>query len=160
MRVLIIEDEPDLLKSLARGLRDEGYAVDSSDNGEDGLFNAQSNDYDILDDSNEYEKNSPSDKFLELKATLANKNVSTEEKISKLTDYTIIKEFRSKVNGMFTTLLTEAGANADFSKISLRESIRELSAKLKNTESRDKQYSHIIDAIEKSYLISTSNLVE
>ena len=122
------------------------------------VYSAQSNDYDILDDSNEYEKNSPSDKFLELKATLANKNVSTEEKISKLTDYTIIKEFRSKVNGMFTTLLTEAGANADFSKISLRESIRELSAKLKNTESRDKQYSHIIDAIEKSYLISTSKI--
>ena len=48
MRVLIIEDEPDLLKSLARGLRDEGYAVDSSDNGEDGLFNAQSNDYDAI----------------------------------------------------------------------------------------------------------------
>jgi len=48
MRVLIIEDEPDLLKSLARGLRDEGYAVDCSDNGEDGLFNAQSNDYDAI----------------------------------------------------------------------------------------------------------------
>ena len=48
MRVLIIEDEPALLKSLARGLRDEGYAVDSSDNGEDGLFNAQSNDYDAI----------------------------------------------------------------------------------------------------------------
>jgi two-component system, OmpR family, response regulator len=48
MRVLIIEDEPDLLKSLARGLRDEGYAVDCSDNGEDGLFNAQLNDYDAI----------------------------------------------------------------------------------------------------------------
>jgi len=33
---------------LARSLRDEGYAVDAADNGEDGLFNAESNDYDAI----------------------------------------------------------------------------------------------------------------
>ena len=41
MRILIVEDEPDLLRSLAQALREEGYAVDSADNGEDGLFNAE-----------------------------------------------------------------------------------------------------------------------
>lgn len=48
MRILIVEDEPDLLRSLAQALREEGYAVDSANNGEDGLFNAESYDYDAV----------------------------------------------------------------------------------------------------------------
>jgi two-component system OmpR family response regulator len=48
MRILIVEDEPDLRSALARSLRDEGYAVDAADNGADGLFNAESTDYDAI----------------------------------------------------------------------------------------------------------------
>jgi two-component system OmpR family response regulator len=48
MRILIVEDEPDLCRGLARALREEGYAVDTADNGEDGLFNADSTDYDAV----------------------------------------------------------------------------------------------------------------
>lgn len=48
MRILIVEDEPDLLRSLAQALREEGYAVDAVNNGEDGLFNAESYDYDVI----------------------------------------------------------------------------------------------------------------
>src|SRR5229473_1349768 len=48
MRILIVEDEPDLLRGLARALREEGYAVDTADNGEDGLFNAENTDYDAI----------------------------------------------------------------------------------------------------------------
>ncbi len=48
MRILVIEDEPDLLASLARSLRDEGYAVDTAADGEEGLFNAKSIDYDAI----------------------------------------------------------------------------------------------------------------
>jgi len=48
MRILIVEDEPDLLNSLARALREEGYAVDTADDGEEGLFKAQSTDYDAV----------------------------------------------------------------------------------------------------------------
>jgi two-component system OmpR family response regulator len=48
MRVLIVEDEPDLLTSLAQALREEGYAVDTADNGDDGLFNAEGVDYDAI----------------------------------------------------------------------------------------------------------------
>ena len=48
MRVLIVEDEPDLLASLAQALREEGYAVDTANNGADGLFNAQNYDYDAV----------------------------------------------------------------------------------------------------------------
>ncbi len=48
MRILIVEDEPDLSSALARALRDEGYAVDAADNGADGLFNAESTDYDAI----------------------------------------------------------------------------------------------------------------
>ena len=48
MRILVVEDEPDLQRALARALRDEGYAVDAAANGEDGLFNAQNTDYDAI----------------------------------------------------------------------------------------------------------------
>jgi len=48
MRILIVEDEPDLQRGLARALREEGYAVDTTDNGEDGLFNAEATDYDAI----------------------------------------------------------------------------------------------------------------
>ena len=48
MRILIVEDEPDLLASLAQALREEGYAVDTADNGDDGLFNAEGTDYDAI----------------------------------------------------------------------------------------------------------------
>ena len=48
MRILLVEDEPDLLQSLARALREEGYAVDSAADGEDGLFKAESYDYDAV----------------------------------------------------------------------------------------------------------------
>src|SRR3954463_16024642 len=48
MRILVVEDEPDLLNGLARALRDEGYAVDTATNGEDGLFSAECIDYDAI----------------------------------------------------------------------------------------------------------------
>ena len=48
MRILIVEDEPDLLHSLARALREEGYAVDTAADGEDGLYKAESADYDAV----------------------------------------------------------------------------------------------------------------
>jgi two-component system OmpR family response regulator len=48
MRILIVEDEPDLQRALARALRDEGYAVDTANDGEDGLFAAESTDYDAI----------------------------------------------------------------------------------------------------------------
>src|SRR6516162_6962308 len=51
MRILVVEDEPELLGVLAQALREEGYAVDEADNGTDGLFKAQSWEYDgiVLD---------------------------------------------------------------------------------------------------------------
>jgi two-component system, OmpR family, response regulator len=48
MRLLIVEDEPDLLSSLAGALRDEGYAVDEATDGEDGLMKALHCDYDAI----------------------------------------------------------------------------------------------------------------
>ncbi len=38
MRVLVIEDEPELNGQLSRRLREQGYAVDSAENGGDGLY--------------------------------------------------------------------------------------------------------------------------
>ena len=48
MRILIVEDEPDLLASLAQALREEGYAVDTAADGEDGFYKAENYDYDAI----------------------------------------------------------------------------------------------------------------
>ena len=48
MRILIVEDEPDLLRSLSQALREEGYAVDTAPDGEEGLYKAESWDYDAI----------------------------------------------------------------------------------------------------------------
>ncbi len=48
MRILIVEDEPDLLQALSRALRDEGYAVDTAAEGEDGFYKAETYDYDAI----------------------------------------------------------------------------------------------------------------
>jgi two-component system OmpR family response regulator len=48
MRILVVEDEPRLLRNLAKALREEGYAVDAAADGEDGLFKAVSFNYDAI----------------------------------------------------------------------------------------------------------------
>jgi len=48
MRVLIVEDEVDLARALARGLRQEGYAVDVALNGEEGWAKGEINEYDLV----------------------------------------------------------------------------------------------------------------
>ncbi len=48
MRLLVVEDEPRLQRNLAKALREEGYAVDTADDGEDGLFKAEACEYDAI----------------------------------------------------------------------------------------------------------------
>lgn len=48
MRLLVIEDEPELLQGLLRSLQEEGYAVDTASDGSEGLHKASSVDYDAI----------------------------------------------------------------------------------------------------------------
>jgi two-component system OmpR family response regulator len=48
MRILIVDDDTLTLELLAKKLRDSGYAVDTAEDGEEGLFKAQSCDYDAI----------------------------------------------------------------------------------------------------------------
>src|SRR5579872_6263834 len=48
MRLLVVEDEPDLLAVLSQSLREQGYAVDTAANGRDGLFKAADGHYDAI----------------------------------------------------------------------------------------------------------------
>ena len=48
MRVLVVEDEERLARSLERGLEADGFAVDVALNGTDGLWMAQENPYDAI----------------------------------------------------------------------------------------------------------------
>jgi two-component system OmpR family response regulator len=48
MRVLIVEDEPDLLGSLLQAVREDGYAADGAADGDEGLYKAQNYEYDAI----------------------------------------------------------------------------------------------------------------
>ena len=48
MRILVVEDEKKIANFIKRGLKEEGYAVDISADGEEGHFLASTNDYDLL----------------------------------------------------------------------------------------------------------------
>lgn len=48
MRLLIVEDNRALLKSLRKGLQEEGFSVDTAEDGEEGLFLAEHNEYDVV----------------------------------------------------------------------------------------------------------------
>jgi two-component system, OmpR family, copper resistance phosphate regulon response regulator CusR len=48
MRILVIEDEEKIASFIKRGLKEEGYAVDVSKDGEDGHFLATTNEYDLM----------------------------------------------------------------------------------------------------------------
>jgi DNA-binding response OmpR family regulator len=48
MRVLVVEDSPRLRQTVSTWLRRNGFAVDTSADGEEGLYLAESNDYDVL----------------------------------------------------------------------------------------------------------------
>ena len=48
MRILLVEDEPDAARLLAKGLREQRYAVDLAADGEAATYQASINDYDLL----------------------------------------------------------------------------------------------------------------
>ncbi|MGN6198196.1 response regulator transcription factor [Humibacter sp.] len=48
MRVLLVEDEAVIADAVSRGLRAEGFIVETADNGIDGLWRAQEESFDVL----------------------------------------------------------------------------------------------------------------
>jgi len=48
MRLLIIEDDPEVSSYISKGMKEAGHTVDTADNGKDGLFLATTEDYDAM----------------------------------------------------------------------------------------------------------------
>ena len=48
MRILLVEDEPRMANVIAKGLREQSYAVDVAQDGDAGLYQAAINDYDLI----------------------------------------------------------------------------------------------------------------
>jgi DNA-binding response OmpR family regulator len=48
VRVLVVEDYAPIQRAVAKGLREAGFAVDATGDGEEGLWYATSNDYDVV----------------------------------------------------------------------------------------------------------------
>ena len=48
MRVLLVEDEPQVARFITKGLREQSFAVDVAEDGEQALFQAEISDYDVM----------------------------------------------------------------------------------------------------------------
>src|ERR1044072_7089648 len=48
MRVLLVEDEPRVANFISKGLREQSFAVDVAADGEDALYKACINEYDLI----------------------------------------------------------------------------------------------------------------
>src|SRR6185295_6329523 len=48
MRILLVEDEPRMANVIAKGLREQSYAVDVGQDGDAGLYLTSINDYDVI----------------------------------------------------------------------------------------------------------------
>ena len=48
MKVLLVEDNPQVTRFVSKGLEEDGHTVDHADNGRDGLFTASTGQYDVI----------------------------------------------------------------------------------------------------------------
>ncbi len=48
MRILLVEDQPDAVRMIAKGFREQSYAVDVAVDGETAWFKASTSDYDVI----------------------------------------------------------------------------------------------------------------
>ncbi len=91
MRILVVEDELDLLESIVEGLKIDGYAVDGCDNGKDAYEMAFVENYDLI----VLDLNLPGMDGIEVLKEI--RKINIEIKILILTARTHIKD---KVNGL------------------------------------------------------------
>ena len=73
MKILIVEDDENILSFLKRGFGEEGYIIDSSDDGEEAEYLATSNHYDIII----LDWMLPNKSGIEVLSSLRAKNIST-----------------------------------------------------------------------------------
>ncbi|WP_419743311.1 response regulator transcription factor [Paraclostridium dentum] len=91
MRILIVEDEIDLLEAIAEGLRIDGYAVDTSDDGLEGLELSIANDYDLII----LDLNLPNIDGLDIL-----KNIRSKDKLTKILILTARSSIEDRVKGL------------------------------------------------------------
>ena len=117
------------------------------------------NDFDILNEEIEFEEKSPSDAFINLKSTLADKSVTQEIKINKLTDYKILKDFRERINSTLNVAENDLHAGNDKTNdfLSMVDRIRMLKKAVSSKTNRDEKYDLIIKAIEESEAMNQSS---
>lgn len=121
--------------------------------------NYSNNDFDILNEEIEFEEKSPSDEFINLKSTLANASATTETKINKLTDYKILKDFRTRINSTLNVAEANlhAGDDVNGNFLTMVDRIRLLKKAVAVKNSRDEKYDLIIKAIEESEAMNQSS---
>lgn len=93
MKILIIEDDKNILSFLQRGFKEDGYIIDSANTGDDGEYLALTNHYDVII----LDWMLPNKNGIEILQSLRAKNISTP--IIMLTAKSMLKD---KIDGIKT----------------------------------------------------------
>jgi DNA-binding response OmpR family regulator len=142
MRILIIEDEKDIINFLKPSLEAESFVVDSAEDGETGLFLALTNDYDLIILDNALPKKSGLE-------------VCREIRLNKKTTPIIMLSVVSDVNKKVE--LFNAGADDYLTK---PFSFQELLARIRSVLRRPKKIEDEVLRVEDLELDSRRNLVK
>jgi hypothetical protein len=116
-------------------------------------LSSASNDFDILDEINEFQTKSPSDAFIKLKDTVKNPNISFDIKINKLTDYKILYDFRKIIRDKLNMVVAP-----ELGKSTLTSNIRMIKQSIKGIRSESDKYAMIIKGIERSESVNQSTM--
>ena len=119
--------------------------------------NYSNNDYDILNEAEEFEDKSPSDEFIKFKSSITDPSTPKETKISRLTDYTILKQFRGKIDHMMGLGNDDIRNGVNGPLLSIVERVRMLKKAIVSKTSREAKYDMIIKAIEESESMNQSS---
>ena len=119
--------------------------------------NYSNNDFDILNEAEEFEDKSPSDEFIKFKSSISDPSTPKETKISRLTDYTILKQFRSQIDNMMGLNDAHIRTGPGGPLLSIVERVRMLKKAIASKTSREAKYDMIIKAIEESESMNQSS---
>ena len=176
MKVLIVEDDQNILSFLIRGFEEDGCVIDSADDGEDGEYLATSNSYDVII----LDWMLPNKSGIEILQSLRDKKISTpvimltargeiDDKVLGLTqgadDYMSkpfsFKELKARANALYRRSMASSSNTIEIKNIIINLDSRTVKIDNNEVNMTQKEYELLLFLVKnKNKLISNTMIQE
>lgn len=175
MKMLIIEDDENILSVLKRGFEEENYIIDSSDDGEEGEYLALTNAYDII----LLDWMLPNKDGLEVLETLREKGISTpiimltakdeiDDKVKGLTkgadDYVgkpfSFKELLARVTALYRRSLATTTNKFELNDVCIDIDLKNVSKNGENIVMTQKEFELLLFLIKNKNQLVSNTIIE